>query len=403
MKKVTVLLLLLSVLHGGETIDKRWETSANCMPCHTDITKRWRLSRHANSHFSKNDLYRKTLLYIVKKNPTNILDEIKIECAKCHNPRATMTSVSNDDKLSLLIGHNTVKKEYSQALNSKNMQDGVNCVVCHNIDQVHRDKGKGSQGYKSISFGKQGTMFGPFDDAVSPYHKTEKRDLFSEDNPKLCFACHFSARNHQGIQVYGTGKEYMQVQSSMQGDKEGCKKCHMSTRKKGVASNYAKNGKSPKIRMVREHRFASVDNSDILNTYIDISHTTKDNQFVIELKNNTPHHLPTGYGLREILLTVNFFDNTDKKLRSATATLGTRWKDKEGETTIPHLAYAIAEDTRLPGMSTKKYYFDIPESSKYLKYVFSYRLINNELAEKIGVEDRFFLKEYVFLEKRVHL
>jgi len=386
-------------LHASESVDIKWQSNKNCEACHQEISGKWETSRHANSHFSKNDLFKKSLEYIVQKNPTRILDELKVECAQCHNPRLAKSSMSDEEKVGLLLGDTDTKENFNSMLNNKNMKNGINCVVCHNVDKIHLNKSKGSQGMHSITFGKQGTMFGPFSDAVSSYHKTQKRDHFVGNDPKLCFACHYSMKNKHGVEVYATGKEY----DAFSKNKEGCKDCHMSKKREGFASNHAAVGKKPKKRMVRTHRFASVDNSNILNDYVDIKSKTKGNNFIITLKNRTPHKIPTGYGLREILLKVTFLDKNDKVIGKTSYTLGVTWKDEQGAVTIPHLAKKVVRDTRMKGKSTVAYKFPITKGAVYAKYSFSYRLISEGLAKTIGVTDAFFLREYTFFEQRVHL
>ena len=382
----------------AEEINKKWETNQNCEACHMEISSKWETSRHANSHFSKNDLFKKSLEYMVRKNPRLILDEVKVECAKCHNPRITKKSIEEKDKYLLLMGIEENQKEIKKALNNENMKNGINCVVCHNIDEIHLDKSKGSQGMYSVKFGKQGTMFGPFDDADSPYHKTAQRAHFAGDEPTLCFACHYSTTNKNGLEVYATGKEY-----DASASKEGCKDCHMSTKYKKHASNYAKDGGSPKPRMVRQHRFASVDNSNIMIDYIDVKSRTEPEKLILNLKNKTPHSIPTGYGLREIILSVNYFDKSDKKIGEESIVLAAKWLDENDAETIPHMAKSKVKDTRLEGYKDKDYVFKIPQGAVYAKYIFSYRLISQKMAETIGITDPFFLKEYVFSERRVHL
>jgi len=384
----------------AEELNKKWQSNKNCEACHQEISKKWETSRHSNSHFSKNDLFKKSLEFIVRKNPTMILDEIKVACAQCHNPRLAKKSVSDEEKVALLFEDKDAKQEFHQMLNTKTMKNGINCIVCHNVDKIHLDKSKGSEGMNSITFGPQGTMFGPFDDAHSPYHKTVQRDHFAGDDPTLCFACHYSAKNRMhGVEVYATGKEYDQFKEG----EEGCKKCHMSERRKGVASNYAKAGEKPKARMVREHRFASVDNSNILNDYVDIKSKREGAFFIITLNNHAPHKVPTGYGLREVILKVTFLDKDDKVLSKESYILGAEWVDEKGERTIPHLAKRIAKDTRMKGKSLNAYKFSVPKNAVYAKYSFSYRLISEGMAKEIGVSDPFFLREYTFFEQRVHL
>lgn len=399
MKLFWIVFSLLAVdMLQAEEISKKYETNENCNACHMEISKRWETSRHSNSHFSKNDLFKKSLEYMVRKNPTLILDEMKVECAKCHNPRITKKTVAEKDKYLLLMGIEENKEEMERVLNTENMKNGINCVVCHNIDEIHLDKSKGSEGMNSVKFGKQGTMFGPFDDAVSPYHKTAQRVHFMSDDPTLCFVCHHSASNSHGVEVYATGKEYDEM-----GSKEGCKECHMSEKFEGFASNYSVAGDKPKPRMVREHRFASVDNSNIMINYIDVKSSTRGGKFTLTLKNKTPHFIPTGYGLREIILHVDYFDRSDKKVGEEKKVLASKWVDDKGEETIPHLAKSKSKDTRLAGNTTEEYTFDVPKGATHAKYTFSYRLISEKMAKEIGVTDPFFLKEYIFSERRIYL
>jgi len=397
------IIVAISSLYAETTkeIDKKWSSNKKCEACHMNISNYWETSRHSNSHFSKNDLYKKSLEYIVLKTPKLIMDEVKIDCAKCHNPRITQKYVKQEDKFLLALGITKQQEKYTKALNAEHMKNGINCIVCHNIDEIHLDKSKGSQGLNSVKFGPQGTMFGPLDDAKSPYHKTELRPHFTDTNPMLCFSCHYGAKNHNGLEVYATGKEYDRFKNKKA--EEGCKKCHMSEKREGYASNFPIDGKRPKKRMVRDHKFASVDNSDILKKYVDIESRKEENRYAITLLNRAPHSIPTGYGLREIILRVSFLDKNGKKLSTDTNTLGASWRDKRGELTIPHLAKSIESDTRLKGKSRETFYYDIPSRAKSVSYELSYRLIGSDIAKKIGVTDKFFLKEYIVVKREMAL
>jgi len=174
MRWIIVVIIMISSLYGETTkeINKKWSSNKNCEACHTKISKYWETSRHSNSHFSKNDLYKKSVEYILLKSPKLIMDEVKIDCAKCHNPRITQKYVTKEDKMLFALGITEQQKKYTEALNAEHMKNGINCIVCHNIDEIHLDKSVGSQGLNSVKFGPQGTMYGPFDDANSPYHKT---------------------------------------------------------------------------------------------------------------------------------------------------------------------------------------------------------------------------------------
>jgi len=403
--KIWLSIILLIGYIYAQSIDKKWATSDNCKACHTNITSKWETSRHANSHYSKNDLFKKSLDYIVKKNPSKILDEVKLECAKCHNPRVGYSKVDEDDKIAILFDDKNTTKNYHKVLNSATVKNGINCIVCHNIDKINLHKDKGSQGMQNVYFGKQGVMFGPFEDAHSPYHKTEHRKHFQGDNPKLCFACHYSAKNEQNVMVYATGLEYDDIKRRAKAKIPGCKSCHMSDRKQGYASNYAPEGQKPKSRMVRVHRFASVDNSDILKDYISIKDKVDINnsKFIIKVQNKTPHKLPTGYGLREVILKVEFLNTSHEVLDSVNYIFGSVYVDKSNQPTIPHLASKVAMDTRLGAYSQRKLKFNIPKKTRYIKYTLTYKLIGDKLAHQIGVSDKFFLKDYLFFEKNIEI
>ncbi|MFK5974967.1 MAG: multiheme c-type cytochrome [Sulfurovum sp.] len=400
MKFIIISVILMTTLFSS---DKKWESNKDCEACHSEISSKWEASRHSKSHFDSNDLFKKTLLYMVQEDSNLILNELKINCAKCHNPKITQKSVSQSDKFLLLMDLDGVKEEYDKVLNSKNMKNGINCTVCHNINKIDFNKTKGSTGMDSITFGPSGTMYGPFDDSVSPYHKTAQRKHFIDDDPKLCFACHFSGNNNNNVEVYSTGREYEEFIKDGQKSIEGCKSCHMSKKKVGVASNFSKVGERAKTRMVREHRFASVDNSDILKEYVEIKAYVKSGKFILNIKNNTPHNLPTGYGLREIILSVKYFDSSNRLIGKGKTTLGAKWSGSKGKYTIPHLATYKGKDTRLKGRSIKKYKFGIPKGVKRIKYKAHYKLIGDKMAKEIGITDPFFLKDYIFKEGKIDL
>ena len=395
----TVLLSITLYAKQGEI-----GTSDNCITCHRQFAEKWHASRHAMSHFSKNDLFKKSLMFITREHPELLLSEMKLKCAKCHNPRVTRSSINTEEKVSLLLQDSKTEEEIHRVLNSRNMKDGINCLVCHNIDQIHLNKVEGSRGADSITFGPRGTIFGPFDSAGSPYHKSVKRDHFIGDDPTLCFACHYGMKNENGVAVYATGTEY-DANRKHHGAHAitGCKSCHMSPRKRGAASDYAKGGTSPKSRMIRLHRFASVDNSDILKNHVEVTGRYTQNAYIIGIRNNTPHKLPTGYGLRKITLEVDFYDKEHKLLGSDYHTFGVNWRDAKGDITIPHLAASTFNDTRLAPQTYQEFTFPLLPGSAELRYTFSYKLIGNVMARKLNITDPFFLKRYIIIRKTIPL
>jgi len=372
---------------GAEAIKEKYATNANCQACHTAISKKWETSRHAHSHFSKNDLYNRTLEYMVKSDILKTKEEIVVECAKCHNPRIEKRKVAKSDKLNLLLDID--KKAVDDMLNNPTMRNGINCIVCHNVDRIHWDPDGGQRGFDAVEFGPQGTMYGPFEGAKSPYHKTEKRDFFVKDPNHLCLACHYSDTNRNGVEVYSTGKEYESASS-----KEQCISCHMSGKKAGVASNFSGKGGQVK-RMVRDHLFASIDNSDIHKKYLEVRAAIREGGLEIRLKNSSPHRVPTGYGLREMELRVEFFAAGEKKIKTENRFFRAVWADGKGKPTIPHLAAKMLSDSRIAPRTEVAERFKIPKGTRLINYRLIYRQLEKGMAEKLGVTDRFFTKEFV--------
>jgi hypothetical protein len=157
--------------------------------------------------------------------------------------------------------------------------------------------------------------------------------------------------------------------------------------------------------MVRVHRFASVDNSDIIKKHIDVKGTfdEKSDKFIIDIKNKTPHKLPTGYGLREVIVKVSYWDYKNKLMDRYEYVFGAKYVDDKGKETIPHMATKIKYDNRLKPYSQRRLKFPVPNGAVYVEYTISYRLIGEKLAKEIGVSDEFFLKDYIFYKQKVHL
>lgn len=391
MKIIVISLMLLVSIFANE--DKKWETNKNCEACHKEISQKWETSRHANSHFSKNELFRKSLEFMQKETFSS-MNELKLECARCHNPAVSKKNLKESDKFLIMLDLDFVNKKYDKILNSNKMKNGINCIVCHSIDKIHFTKEEGSEGLDM-------TMLGPFKGSISPYHSTKQHSLFTKDDGKLCSTCHYSSKNMYGVEVYDTGKEFQKFYSSKNLKVDGCKSCHMSEKKKGVASNYAKMGEEVKKREVRDHFFASVDNSNILKKYIKVSDKIKNNKFSIIVNNTTPHSFPSGYGLREVHIDIGFFDYKNRVIKKSFKVLTAKWIDAKGDFTIPHLAVGKYRDSRIKGRTIKEFRFKIPNATYNIFYKISFKMIGNEMAKKLGITDPFFLKDYEFIVKNV--
>jgi len=386
---IGMILALLGGTGSAESIDKRYATNKNCQACHRAISHQWESSRHAHSHFTKNQLYDRTLEYLASRDLLRTKEELVVECSKCHNPRIGKRRIGKTDKLKLLL--DLGKEEVEKVLNTETMQNGINCIVCHNVKEVHWDANGSKRGYDAVTFGPQGVMYGPFKGAKSPYHKTEYNPIFTEDPNKLCFACHYSDVNAHGVKVYATGEEYHTVE----GERLRCIDCHMSTKKEGVASNYAEQGGSAQQRQVRDHLFASVDNSKMYKKYLKLSSTVEGTTVHIRIQNDTPHKVPTGYGLRVLELLVRFIGSNEKVLGEKKRGFEAHWLDEKGKPTIPHLAHSILKDNRIPAGESVEITEAIPSGTRFINYRLMYRQISEKMAQKLGIDDPFFTQAFL--------
>ncbi len=397
MRRIGWLLILGIVgLFASEEIDPRYADSSKCMPCHTEITKSWKSSLHAMSHYSKNELYRKMIKHVAKKRIQSF-EQVEIRCAQCHNPHIA-SAVSESDISDASFG--ITNEKMREGLNQSFMKDGVNCIVCHNIEKIHFSDDPGKRGKDTIQWGSNDTMIGPFSDAKSPYHKTKSADFFKKDPNKLCFVCHYNERSPCRALIGSTGIEY---QSS--GSKTTCVECHMGAVKKGhaVQVNLGDRGTSDKIRELRSHLFAGARNSDILADAIDLSVIRKGKHIVATLENRTPHNVPTGFGGRQLIVTMKALDASGGLIQTQKKILEARYIGKNGHETVPHLAKKILSDTRLKPNERRSMTFEVPTGAYEVIIDVSYRLISEKWIEKLKIQDEMFKKEYpvAFMRMRV--
>ncbi|MBA3025361.1 MAG: hypothetical protein FP820_03015, partial [Sulfurimonas sp.] len=229
MKVIASILLFTSLLFAAKVVevDERFQQSQNCKACHLHIVKEWEESWHANSHYESDEYLRASIDYVSRKTHKS-LNAVKVECATCHNPRISVTKTGMDYEIMAVMELDKGSK-VNKALQSNAISEGINCIVCHNIDKIHDDKDPTKRGINRVEWTKSGTMTGPYDDAKSPYHKVEERDFMSSNPDKLCFVCHANDRSVEGF-------VFTDMQSEFVAGEKKCVDCHMGEKKIGVAA-----------------------------------------------------------------------------------------------------------------------------------------------------------------------
>ncbi len=378
MEKLVILAVLVLNLFGAKVVhlDEKYQNSKKCFSCHSHIIKDWQNSQHSKSHYKKDEFYKKAVDYVSRKEhqPKEL---VLIECAKCHNPRIEVGKVSEDDEAVIALG--LADQKFKKAVNSKTIAEGINCLVCHNIDKIHYNAPLSVRGMDRVEWNKNGIMSGPFSDADSPYHKTQYREFFDKDPNKLCFVCHAATHSMKNEKLY-----FADMKKNYVGN-EKCIDCHMGPKIKGYASTFSKNGKV-KQRMIRHHKFIGPHTRAMLKDTLKIDLKKEKNYLYISLINNLPHSFPTGCGSRELIIDVTF--RYKKTLKKKTISLTTYYKRKNGRKSIPHIATNQTQDLQIPPKSKKTFKLKLPQKGfdTIIVKVF-YKLANDEIVNMLKLKE----------------
>lgn len=378
MKKIISLLMLGVYLFAGKPValEEKFSSSDNCITCHAPIVKEWKKSWHAKSHFDSDEYFKKTVKYMARKMRSKNEDTLQVECASCHNPRISITETSADDEISAVMGLNSKIKD---AVNNAKLSEGINCVVCHNIDKIHDNEDESIRGIHLVTWMPSGIMSGPYSDAKSPYHKTKKRDFMSSNPNKLCFVCHANNRSVKGVVFSNTFEEYKKIENAPL-----CVECHMGKKKRGLASTLAVDGKT-KERKIRSHGFEGAHSSKMIKGALELKLKRKKSKLIIELHNPNPHNVPTGYGSREILVEVKYIGKT--KFKTQSLSLTSSFLDRRNKVTVAHYAKEITKNDYVPARGKKVYTVSIPEDAKKVSVKVWYRLVNEDIANLLKLQE----------------
>ncbi len=383
MFKLVILLLLLTGVssatpEAAPELNDKYHDSSNCKSCHMPIVREWQKSYHAKSHFASNEYLRASMEYVQRKTRKSI-NAVKVQCAVCHNPRIAVTETGVDYEIAAVMELDK-GSAVNKAVNSDDIAEGINCLVCHNVDSIDESLPASKRGIHRIKWNPVGTMSGPFADANSPYHKTQQRKFFSEDPKKLCFVCHANDRSVSGLVFANTEKEYKETEKQ-------CADCHMSPKREGVASTLPiENGRAKK-RMVREHSFVGAHSASMWEEALAISGKKEGKKLHLTVINKNPHNIPTGFGAREIVIDIVYMSGS-ATVEKQELSLTQHYTDKRGKVTIPHLAVKATKDFSIPANGTRKFSVDIPKGAGNAIVTVSYRLVNNEIHELLDLKEK---------------
>lgn len=387
---------LMSVwMHAAEVVavGDKFKNSDKCRACHNHIVNQWDDSWHSKSHYENDEYFQKTIDYISRKTHTSV-GSLKVECATCHNPRISVTKTSAEyEALASLkaTGHTNVDK----ALGSDNISEGINCVVCHNIDQIHDGLPENKRGMERVTWMKSGIMSGPYDDAKSPYHKVEPREFMDTNPDQLCFVCHANDTSKEG-------HRFTNMKADFKSGGKKCVDCHMGPRVEGVAATLRNaNGQQHK-RLVRSHGFKGAHTENMWQGALGVDVRKTSNTLEVKLTNPHPHALPSGFGAREILIEANYM-NGQQVIQTKTLSLTSNYVSKRGKPTVPHLAVKTVQNISIPAESSKSFSLPLVANANQVMIVVSYRLVNDEVREMLELKEPIWSKKMVIKKLNLKL
>jgi hypothetical protein len=385
MKMLLLLCAVTTVLmaDAAPQLNDQFGESSKCKPCHAEKVKEWSGSWHAKSHYNSDEYLRKSMDYVGRKSRKS-LNAIKVQCAACHNPRIAVTKTGIEYEIQSVMKLDSLT-EVNKALESDSLNEGINCLVCHNVDKIDDKADETVRGVHRLKWNRVGMMSGPLDDARSPYHKTQSRDFFTKKPDRLCFVCHANDRSEEGLVFADTEKE-------MQKSDKMCVDCHMSPQKMGFASNLPIDNNKPKKRMVREHGFVGAHTEWLWEGALSLTVLKKEGKLFITMTNGNPHNIPTGFGARELILDVEYKLGS-KTIKQEQISLTQHYTDKRGNITIPHLGVQSTKDISVSAYGSKTVALTPPENAGSASVVLSYRLVNDEVRNLLDLEDEIWSKK----------
>ncbi len=395
MKILFIISIFVNILFGAKVVkvDEKFQDSDKCKACHMPIVKEWENSWHAKSHY-KNDEYFKASIDYVKRKTRKSLDSVKVYCATCHNPRISVTSTDINYEIAEAMGLSSDSK-VKKALEDDAINEGINCVVCHNIDKIHDDMDKTKLGINRVTWMKSGVMTGPYDDASSPYHKVEHRDFMNEDADKLCMVCHANDSSVNGI-------IFTDMQSEYQKSDKKCVDCHMGEPEIGIASTLNVDNGKTKTRVVRRHTFYGGHKKEMLRDALKIDAWQKDDEIILSIINPQPHNIPSGFGSREIIVELTY-KNDIKVINNKYISLTSIYTRRKGKPTIPHLAQEIVKNDSIAAMSSKSFKIKNIKEATSLEVKLFYRLVNDEVRDILKLKDKIWSEKTFITSKEIKL
>lgn len=347
-----------------------------CSACHQEIYSQWSESVMAQSW--EDPIYRAVL----KKASEATNGAVDNFCTGCHTP------------IGLTSGHINSKsnRDPIEQTAAENPLPGVDCESCHNISS-RTGIDNGAYVLTPKLNGKR-TKFGPYKDAVSPYHETVYSELHTRSD--FCGTCHNVTHPFSTTPIERTYDEWQESEYSFN-DKQR-QECHMKPYKgkaaitgperENVFSHWFTGGNVTLLKHFGKEEGAQR-SIDLLKNAAEISFVEmpakltagQDVSIKVKVLNKTTgHKLPTGFPEgREMWIDFQVTDATgavvyrlgavkDGLTEKGTENYKVHLGDKDGhpvELEVWNVTH-ILSDNRLPanGWDIRNFHFEVPATVK---------------------------------------
>lgn len=353
---------------GGHPVTAQsFDSNQVCSGCHMELYTQWKGSMHSNAW---NDPVYRAALSLMSKSTKGKVDNF---CMGCHTPVGVVTKEASPAGLHM----------------SEVATQGVHCEVCHNVS--------GSQGIGNGSYiltpklhGRP-LKFGPYKDAVSPYHDTAYSQLHTQS--EFCSDCHDVSHPFNRLPIERTYSEWRD--STYAGQGVMCQDCHMKPvpgrasplgkDRDKVYTHYFVGGNALVTQMLGADMHSNKA-EEMLKSAATVKITvpselsaTHTNQIQVRVNNvGAGHKLPTGFPEgREMWLDLKVLDAHGKEVyrlgaikngatEPGTKTFKVTLGDKNGNPVEVNVLEAdrILTDTRISprGYGDVNYVFDLPKN-----------------------------------------
>ncbi len=256
-------------------------SAAACSACHSEIYAEWKKSGHARA--AVDPLYQAELAH----QPAPFV------CHRCHTPL-----VEQREELAYwmwaVLPTLVPATEDNDRFDPQLQQEGVTCVVCHQVD---------------------GAMAGPFDDAAGAPHPTFKSDLRAVDACARCHQFGFERIGKLHRPVIDTVTEWHEYRDGG-GDKR-CADCHMPEVAPRPAGQI---GPTPgQLRPGSDHSLRGPFDAEFVKTGVVVEDlqlraSAESARASLTIFNGTGHRLPTAEPERAIEVRLSALDASGHEL-----------------------------------------------------------------------------------------